>query len=66
MQLPLLHHRPHATLPFARRYFYYLSQRRSWSIKAVLPTIADDLRFGAFRAPIFSLEIEASRPTPIA
>ncbi len=32
-------------LPIARRHFYHPSQQGSWSIKAVLPAIADDLRY---------------------
>ena len=32
-------------LPIARRHYYHPSQRGSWSIKAVLPAIADDLLY---------------------
>ena len=32
-------------LPIARRHFYHPSQHGSWSIKAVLPAIASDLRY---------------------
>jgi hypothetical protein len=32
-------------LPVAREHFYHPSQKGSWSIKAVLPTIAPDLRY---------------------
>jgi hypothetical protein len=34
-------------LPVARNYWYHRDQRGSWSIKAVLPTIAAELDYGA-------------------
>ena len=34
-------------LPVARNHWYHRDQRGSWSIKAVLPTIAAELDYGA-------------------
>jgi hypothetical protein len=34
-------------LPVARNHWYHRDQRGSWSIKAVLPTIASELDYGA-------------------
>ncbi|MBC6961831.1 MAG: DUF2779 domain-containing protein [Nitrosomonas sp.] len=33
-------------LPVVRKYYYHPSQRGSWSIKAVLPTLCPDLNYG--------------------
>lgn len=36
-----------ASIPVARNHWYHRDQRGSWSIKAVLPTIAAELDYGA-------------------
>jgi hypothetical protein len=41
-----IHERIVDLLPIVRSHYYHPSQHGSWSIKAVLPTIAPDLKYG--------------------